>query len=131
MGKRTQSALCVLISRRLGALRRPHAAGPLARELARQVEFWAPLQRKLFTAAGGDLAPDNVAFLHDPLTLLSLVDASSLEFEDLVILPTIEGGVLRTIEARRDWGVGAEMRVATGVDPDRARIQILERLLQA
>jgi purine nucleosidase len=112
-------------------LDRMHEAGPLARELARQVELWEPVQRTLFTSIGGDVADDNVAFLHDPLTVLALVDESALEFESLSILPTIEGGVLRTIEADPSWGVGAQMRVATRVDPDTARNAILQRLLHA
>jgi purine nucleosidase len=112
-------------------LDRMHEAGPLARELARRVELWAPLQYKLFTGMGGDVADDNVAYLHDPLTVLALVDESSLEFETLRILPTIERGILRTIEADPSWGVGAQMRVATRVDPDAARDAILQRLLHA
>ena len=47
-------------------LERMQAAGPLARELARQVALWTPVQTRVFTAAGGDLADDNVAFLHVP-----------------------------------------------------------------
>ncbi len=112
-------------------LDRMHEAGPLAREMARQVELWAPVQRRLFTSIGGEVADDNVAFLHDPLTVLALVDESALEFEPLTILPTIEGGVLRTIEAEPSWEVGAEMRVATQVDADAARDAILQRLLHA
>ena len=111
-------------------LDRMHAAGPLAKELARQVELWAPVQRKLFTSAGGEVADDNVAFLHDPLTVLALVDDSAFEFETLSILPTIVEGVLRTIEAEPSWGVGAQMRVATRVDANAARDAILQRLLQ-
>lgn len=110
-------------------LERLHEAGPLARELARRVALWAPIQHQLFTGMGGDLADDNVAFLHDPLTVLALVDDSSLDFETLRILPTIEGGVLRTIEADPAWGVGSAMRVATQVHPDAARDAILTRLL--
>jgi inosine-uridine nucleoside N-ribohydrolase len=105
-------------------------AGPLAKAMARQVELWAPVQRKLFTFAGGEVADDNVAFLHDPLTVLALVDDSAFEFETLSILPTIVEGVLRTIEAEPSWGVGAQMRVATRVDANAARDPILQRLLQ-
>jgi purine nucleosidase len=110
-------------------LERLDAAGPLARELARQIRFWEPLQRKIFTGMGGKLEDDNVSFLHDPLTLLALVDDTPLRFESLRILPTIEAGVLRTHEVEPTTGIGAEMRVATRVDAPAARDRILERLL--
>jgi purine nucleosidase len=103
-------------------------AGPLAREIARQVRFWTPLQRKIFTAMGGALAEDNVAFLHDPLTVLALVDPSPLHFEELQIATTIQAGVLRTHEVDPALGIGAPMRVATGVDPKCARDAIVARL---
>jgi len=100
----------------------------LQRELARQVDIWKPVQHRIFTALGGDLASDNAAFLHDPLSVLALVDASSLVFEELRVVPTLEGGVLRTLEAPAGTGLGARMRVATGVTPARAGAAIAERL---
>ena len=100
----------------------------LQREIARQLDIWKPVQHKIFTSIGGDLAADNAAFLHDPLTLLALVDESSLHFEPLRIIPTLERGVLRTIEAPAGTSLGAPMRVATGVQPETARAQIAERL---
>ena len=113
---------------RAADLERLDAAGPLARETARQVRFWTPLQRKIFTAMGGTLAPDNAAFLHDPLTVLALFDPSPLDFEELQIATTIQAGVLRTHEVDPALGIGASMRVATGVDPARARDAIVARL---
>jgi purine nucleosidase len=104
--------------------------GPLARELARQVRLWTPLQHRIFTGMGGTLAPDNAAFLHDPLTVLALVDPSPLVFEDLRIVTTIERGVLRTHEVDPVLGIGATLRVAVGVDPERARALVVERLLR-
>jgi inosine-uridine nucleoside N-ribohydrolase len=106
-------------------------AGPLARELARQVRIWEPVQRKLFTGMGGTVAPDNAAFLHDPLTVLALIDASPLRFETLRIATRIERGVLRTHELPRSAGMGAEMRVATAVDAPRAARAIVDRLASA
>jgi purine nucleosidase len=103
-------------------------AGALARELARQVRIWKPVQHRIFEGLGGELEPDNAAYLHDPLTLLALIDAAPLEFERLRIVPTIEAGVFRTREAAH--GLGAEMRVATGVDAAAAERAIVERLLQ-
>jgi purine nucleosidase len=104
------------------------AAGPLARELARQVRIWKPVQRRIFTGLGGTLDDDNAAFLHDPLTVLSLIDDGSLHFERLRILPTIEAGVLRTLEVDPTLGIGIEMRVATGVEAGAAERAIVRRL---
>jgi purine nucleosidase len=104
------------------------AAGPLARELARQVRIWKPVQRRIFTGLGGTLDDDNAAFLHDPLTVLSLIDDGSLHFERLRILPTIEAGVLRTLEVDPTLGIGIEMRVATRVEADGAERAIVRRL---
>lgn len=104
--------------------------GPLARELARQVDVWKPVQQRIFPAIGGDLDPDNAAFLHDPLTLLALVDESFLGFEDLRIVSTLERGVLRTHEVPASAGIGAPMRVATRVDSAAAARAIAARLLR-
>ena len=102
----------------------------VSRALVPLVRLWTPVQHRIFVQGlGGTLAPDNVAFLHDPLTVLSLVDASPLRFEHLRIVPTIEAGVLRTHEVRGAAGFGAEMEVATEVDAARARERMLERLL--
>ena len=112
-------------------LERLDAAGPLGRALAEQVRIWAPVQRKIFTGMGGTLEPDNVAFLHDPLTVLALLDASSLGFETLRIVPTLESDVLRTLEAAPELRVGNEMQVATRVDAPAAERAIVEGLLGA
>jgi hypothetical protein len=80
---------------------------------------------------GGTLAPDNAAFLHDPLTVLALIDAAPLRFESLRIATTIERGVLRTHELPGAVGVGAAMRVATAVDAGRAARAIVDRIASA
>jgi purine nucleosidase len=104
--------------------------GPLARALVPLVRLWTPFQRRIFVdELGGTLAPDNVAFLHDPLTVLSLVDASALRFERLRIVPTIAAGVFRTLEVDPEAGIGAEMEVATGVDAAAARDAMVARLI--
>ena len=105
------------------------APGPLAPLLAGLVRLWTPWQRKIFSELGGTLAPDNVAFLHDPLTVLALVDPSPLRFERLCIVPTIERGVLRTHEVDASLGLGAEMEVATAVDAAAAQRALVARLL--
>jgi inosine-uridine nucleoside N-ribohydrolase len=104
------------------------AAHPLPRGIANLVRLWTPWQRKIFTGIGGTLADDNVAFLHDPLTLLSLVDASPLGFERLRIVTAEERGVLRTYELPAT-GPGAATEVATTVDAAAARDAIVARLL--
>jgi inosine-uridine nucleoside N-ribohydrolase len=106
-------------------------AGPLARELARQIRLWTPVQRRIFTGMGGSLAADNAAFLHDPLTVLALLDAAPLRFEALRIVTTLERGVLRTFEVARELGPGVAMRVATSVDAQEASASIVRRLLRA
>lgn len=111
-------------------LARLDAGGAVPRTLAGLVRIWTPFQVKIFTELGGTLAPDNAAFLHDPLTVLSLVDESALRFERLRIATTIERGTLRTHEAPPGARLGAEMDVATAVDARRAAAAIVERLLQ-
>jgi purine nucleosidase len=105
----------------LAALR---TAGDLGCELARQVELWEPIQRKLFTQLGGQVDADNTAYLHDPLTVLALIDDTTLAFEDLRIVTTIEADVLRTLEVDPVLSIGSPMRVATGVDGRAASEQI-------
>jgi len=104
--------------------------GPVSRELARQVGLWKPVQHEIFPALGGDLAPDNAAFLHDPLTVLALLDEEPLRFEELRIVATLEKGVLRSHEVPAAAGIGAPMRVATDVDTPAATRAIVERLLR-
>jgi purine nucleosidase len=101
---------------------------PVPRMLARLIANWTPRQIEIFTGMGGTLAPDNAAFLHDPLTVLSLIDASSLTLERLQILPTIQRGVLRTFELPAASSLGAEMECATAVDAARARDEIVARV---
>ncbi len=106
------------------------AEGVVPRLIADLVRIWTPFQHEIFTNLGGTLAPDNAAYLHDPLTLLARVEPTPLTFERLRIVPTIRRGVLRTQEAPSDGGLGAPMEVATGVDPTAARAAIVERLLR-
>jgi purine nucleosidase len=101
---------------------------PVPRILARLISSWTPRQIQIFTDMGGTLAPDNAAFLHDPLTALSLIDESSLTFERIHVLPTIQRGVLRTIEVPAASGLGAEMECALAVNPERARDEIVRRV---
>ena len=109
-------------------LARLDAGGALARTLADQVRHWTPVQQRIFTGIGGTLAPDNAAFLHDPLTVLAHVDPAPLGFEELRILTTLERGVLRTFEIDAALAIGAPMRVATSVSAAAAAARIVDRL---
>lgn len=109
-------------------LARIEAGGPVARAIGAMLRTWTGVQKKLFSSWGGPEPSEFVAFLHDPLTVQALVDASPLRFETLRIVPTIERGVLRTIEVPAGAGLGAEMQVATGVDARAARDVIVGSL---
>jgi len=104
------------------------APGAFARALGEMLRVWSGAQKKLFTAWGSEEPADFAAFLHDPLTALALVDSAPLRLETLRIVPTIQRGILRTIEAPRGNDLGSEMTVATGVDPPAARDAIVARL---
>jgi purine nucleosidase len=106
------------------------AEGAVPRALAGLIRIWTPWQTKIFTEIGGTLDPDNVAFLHDPLTVQAMVDPAPLRFERLRILPTLERSTFRTIEVPAASGLGAEMEVATAVDARAAAAAILGRLLR-
>jgi purine nucleosidase len=104
--------------------------GPLARELARQVQIWKPVQHRIFSGLGGTLDPDNAAYLHDPLTALALLDASVLRLEPLRIVTTIVDGGLRTLEVDPRALAAPLVRVATAVQPRPAAAAIVERLVR-
>jgi purine nucleosidase len=106
------------------------SANPVARALVPLIRAWTPVQRRIFVEGlGGTLAPDNVAFLHDPLTVLAAVEETSLHFERLPIVTTIDRGVLRTLEVSPEAGIGAPTELALSVDAEQAREQMLTRLL--
>ena len=109
-------------------LARIEAGGPLARAIGVILRQWTGVQKKLFSSWGGPEPSEFVAFLHDPLTVQALIDPAPLRFETLRIIPTIERGVLRTLEGPASAGLGSEMRVATGVEAVAAREAIVSRL---
>jgi len=102
---------------------------PVQKVIVDQIRRWTPIQRQIFTAIGGTVDEENAAYLHDPLTVLSLLDESSFGFEALRILPTLERGTFRSLEMPTDSGLGLPMEVATRVDPEAARQGIVSRLL--
>ncbi len=109
-------------------LARIEAGGPLARAIGVMLRQWTGVQKKLFSSWGGPEPSEFVAFLHDPLTVQALIDPAPLHFETLRIIPSIERGILRTLEAPVGAAFGSEMRVATGVDAISARDAIVSRL---
>jgi purine nucleosidase len=106
-------------------------SGPVGSSVAAQIRIWDPVQRKLFTDLGGEMAEDNVAYLHDPLAALALIAPAPIHFEELRIVTTIERGVLRTIEVDATSGLGVPMRVATRVDAHAAERSIVARITRA
>jgi purine nucleosidase len=104
------------------------APGPVARLLADMLGVWAGAQKRLFTLWEVAEPADFAAFLHDPLTVLALVEPAPLRFETLRIVPTIAEGVLRTLEAGPGAGLGVPMRVATAVEARAAAEAITARL---
>ena len=105
------------------------ASGRLGALLAEQVRIWTPVKRAIFEGIGGTMAPDNAAFLHDPLTVLALVEPDCAHFERLRIVPTIEAGTLRTFEVPNGSQMGSPMRVATAIDGLAASRRIAGRII--
>ena len=106
----------------------PH---PLHAALARAIRLWAPVQRRLFGAAGCDASDDHVAFLHDPLTLACAYDESFCRFEELEIETAIVAGTLRTLERTAASDATLPTDCALDVDAERFRRHFVERLLGA
>jgi inosine-uridine nucleoside N-ribohydrolase len=110
-------------------LERIEAAGtPFHAALGAAIRAWTPVMRDIFGGWGAVMGEDNVAFLHDPLALACVYDESFCRFEDLDIEPTMESGVLRTIEHPRPDTRTWRMRCATVVDARRIRSHVVERL---
>ena len=101
---------------------------PFHRALARSVDVWTPIQKRIFGELGCDTNDDNVAFLHDPLTLAALYDESFLTFETLEIEPKLEGRILRTLERETPSDATYPMRCATAVDAKAFRTHFVERV---
>jgi inosine-uridine nucleoside N-ribohydrolase len=96
--------------------------------LARALRIWTPVQQRLFEPAGAPPA-DNAAFLHDPLTLACVYDATFCGFETLEIEPAIENGVFRTLVRATPSEATFPMRCATSVNAAAFREHFLERIL--
>jgi inosine-uridine nucleoside N-ribohydrolase len=96
--------------------------------LARALRIWTPVQQRLFEPKGAP-PEDNAAFLHDPLTLTCVYDASFCGFETLEIEPAIEHGVFRTFVRASASDASFPMRCATSVNATEFREHFVERVL--
>ncbi len=98
---------------------------PLVQTVCDAIDVWAPLQRQFFATAPG-FDPDTVAFLHDPLTVATLLDKSLVRMERLALRPAIVEGAFRLIEE-----AGAPMvEAAVDVDAPSCVELVMERLLK-
>jgi len=104
------------------------APAPVPRTLARAVRLWAPIQRHLFAGLGTPLAPDVMAFLHDPLAVACAADESFCTVEELAIEPATVDGVFRTLERPPSAPGTFAMRCATAVDAARFTAHVRRRL---
>lgn len=105
---------------RAGLDRIAAGGGALRSALVAAVREWTPIMNRLYDIRVEVEAPqDNVAFLHDPLTLATAFDESFCRWEELPIEVVLDRGVLRTI-AHAQSGPGTNtMRCATAVDAAR------------
>lgn len=74
-------------------LERLRSGDALAQAVARLIDVWRPL---LHRKAGGRLPADYVTLLHDPLTVLSMVDTSFVTVERLPVAVAVQDGLVRT-----------------------------------
>jgi len=110
-------------------LRLEAVGSPFHGALARAVRIWAPVMNRLFSSAGARMDEDNVAFLHDPLTIAASYDESFCAFEELEVEPAIEpGGLFRTLERAGATERSSPMRCATGVDAGGFRNHFVDRV---
>ncbi len=102
---------------------------PFHDALAEAIRIWTPLQKRIFGSAGCEVEDDNIAFLHDPLALVSVHDESFCTFEELEIEPAIERRLLHTREQDHPTESTFRMRCATSVDATRFRDYFVERVM--
>ena len=103
---------------------------PFHRVLAAEVRAWTPIQKQIFGSLGCVTDDDNVAFLHDPLTLACMYDESFCRMEELEIETRIgPRGVLHTIERAEPTKHSFPMRCATSVDAGAFRAHFTERVV--
>ena len=102
---------------------------PFVQALVREIDRWTPLQEQGF--GYNREAIDNIAFLHDPLTVACVYDESFCQFEDLHIenLITQQENVFRTISRPNLIPDTTRiMRCATDVAPEKFRAHLVHYL---
>lgn len=101
---------------------------PVLQALIREIDRWTPLQERGFGYSLKEI--DNVAFLHDPLTVACVWDESFCRFEDLHIENLItQENVFRTLSRPNPMpSTPRIMRCATGVAPEKFRAYLVQRL---
>lgn len=110
-------------------LRAIEAGGmPLHRALVRAVRIWTPIMRAGFGATGEAVAADNVAYLHDPLTVACAYDESFVTVEELHVEPVVVDGLFQLRECGAAAADGVRIRCATAVDAERFRSHFVARL---
>jgi purine nucleosidase len=111
-----------LRTRELARLRTSRS--PLVQRLCDAMEIWWSVHRELF-AGQRTYSPDIVCFLHDPLALSLLIDASFVTVETLRLEAEIVDGIFRL----RQSDEGREIDVATRVDAPAFIEFVVERLM--
>ncbi len=91
--------------------------------LARAIEIWNPLQRAFWSALPG-FQPENVAFLHDPLTAAVLLDRTLVRIAAMRLRPVIQDGLLAFVH---DPAVAA-LDVVVDVDAQRFVSGLMQQL---
>ena len=92
--------------------------------LARAIEIWNPLQRAFWSTLPG-FHPENVAFLHDPLTAAVLLDPTLVRIEAMHLRPVIRDGLLAFVSDP----AAAALDVAVDVDAERFVAGLMRQLV--
>jgi inosine-uridine nucleoside N-ribohydrolase len=101
---------------------------PFLSALVREIDRWTSLQERGFGYSLKEI--DNIAFLHDPLTVACVWDESFCRFEDLHIENLItQENVFRTVSRPNPIPCTTRtVRCATGVAPEKFRAYLVQCL---
>ena len=101
---------------------------PFLSALVREIDRWTSLQEQGFGYSLKEI--DNIAFLHDPLTVACVWDESFCRFEDLHIENLItQENVFRTVSRPNPIPCTTRtVRCATGVAPEKFRAYLVQCL---
>lgn len=105
-------------------LERLRRGDPLCRALAGLAERWEALQRR----RGAQLLDEQVAMLHDPLTIVSAVDRRFVRVERLPVTVAVHGDAVRTFV---DPVAGTPADVVTAVAAPQFAEHLVDTLLQS